>query len=79
MVTNRDKMIYCVSCLTEHEHMLIDNEWICPACGNPACSRVVELLEEREKLASENKMFAKKLSALGYRKEQISSIAYGIL
>ena len=75
----RKKMVYCVSCLCEHEHKLVNDEWICPACDNPASSGILDLMEERENIVNENKMFAKKLQKLGYSKEQISSIAYGSL
>jgi len=73
------RVVYCVSCLCDHEHSLISDEWICPACDNPASSGILELMVERENLANENKMFAKKFHELGYSKEQISSIAYGNL
>ena len=72
-------MVYCVSCLCEHEHKLVNDEWICPVCDNPASSGILDLMEERENIANENKMFAKKLQKLGYSEEQISSIAYGSL
>ena len=75
----RKKIVYCVSCLCEHEHKLVNDEWICPACDTPASSRLLELMEERENLANETKMFAKKLQELGYSDEQIGSIADGSL
>jgi hypothetical protein len=79
MSGNKDKMIYCVSCLCEHEHGLVNDEWICPACDNPVSSGILELMEERENLANKNKMFANKLSELGYTEEQIGCIAHGNL
>ena len=79
MSTNKNRLVYCVSCLCEHEHELVNDEWICPACDNPASSGILELMEERENLANKNKMFARKLQLLGYTEEQISNVAYGSL
>jgi hypothetical protein len=74
---SQSRVVYCIGCLCEYEHDLINDEWICPACNNPASSGILEKMAENEYLVNENRMFNEKLKALGYSEEQIHSIALG--
>ena len=74
---SQSRVVYCIGCLCEYEHDLINDEWICPACNNPASSGILEMMAENEHLANENRVFIEKLKALGYSEEQIDSIALG--
>ena len=74
---SQSRVVYCIGCLCEYEHDLINDEWICPACNNPASSWILDKMTENEHLANENRMFTEKLKALGYSEEQIRNIALG--